>query len=99
MKRVGSVSAPLELFYSGQTSMATITSIERTWVELPLKEVPWRNMVREIAHWRLFEVCRVELDRGPVGVGETMPYYPWGGGDRRGGGEGRGGRSGNDHVG
>ena len=57
--------------------MATITSIERTWVELPLKEVPWRNMVREIAHWRLFEICRVELDTGHVGVGETMPYYTW----------------------
>ncbi|MCW0274905.1 hypothetical protein, partial [Klebsiella pneumoniae] len=55
-----------------------ISNIEREWVELPLKEVPWRNMVREIPHWRLFELCRVELDNGVDGVGETMPFYTWG---------------------
>ena len=65
-------------FRSEYSTMARIASIERTWVEMPLKETPWRNMVREIAHWRLFEVCRVELDTGQVGVGETMPYYTWG---------------------
>ena len=52
-----------------------IESIERIWIELPLKPVPWRNMVREIAHWRLFEICRVRLDNGVEGVGETMPFY------------------------
>ena len=65
-------------FRSEYSTMPRIASIERTWVEMPLKETPWRNMVREIAHWRLFEVCRVELDTGQVGVGETMPYYTWG---------------------
>jgi L-alanine-DL-glutamate epimerase-like enolase superfamily enzyme len=52
-----------------------VTSIERIWVDLPLKEVPFRNMVREIPHWSLFEICKVTLDNGVVGVGETMPYY------------------------
>ena len=56
-----------------------IESIERIWVDLPLKETPWRNMVREIPHWSLFELCRVTLSNGVVGVGETMPYYTWGG--------------------
>ncbi len=55
-----------------------IESIERIWVDLPLKEVPWRNMVREIPHWSLFELCKVTLSNGVVGVGETMPYYTWG---------------------
>lgn len=55
-----------------------IKNIERIWIELPLKEVPWRNMMREIPHWRLFELCRVALDNGSEGVGETMPFYTWG---------------------
>ena len=55
--------------------MAKIASVERIWVDLPLKEVPQRNMVREIPHWTLFELCKVTLDSGHVGVGETMPYY------------------------
>lgn len=52
-----------------------VSSIERIWVDLPLKEVPFRNMVREIPHWSLFEICKVTLDNGIVGVGETMPFY------------------------
>ena len=55
-----------------------IESIERIWIDLPLKEIPWRNMVREIPHWSLFELCRVTLSNGVVGVGETKPYYTWG---------------------
>jgi len=55
-----------------------VTSVERIWVDLPLKPVPFRNMVREIPHWSLFEICKVTLSNGVVGVGETMPYYTWG---------------------
>ncbi|MDP6443911.1 MAG: mandelate racemase/muconate lactonizing enzyme family protein [Pirellulaceae bacterium] len=58
--------------------MARIVDIERIWIDFPLKEVPFRNMVREIPHWSLFEICRVKLDTGHEGVGETMPYYTWG---------------------
>jgi L-alanine-DL-glutamate epimerase-like enolase superfamily enzyme len=35
-------------------------------------------MVREIPHWTLFEICKVTLDSGVVGIGETMVYYTWG---------------------
>jgi L-alanine-DL-glutamate epimerase-like enolase superfamily enzyme len=55
-----------------------VTSVERIWVDLPLKPVPFQNMVREIPHWSLFEICKVTLSNGVVGVGETMPYYTWG---------------------
>lgn len=58
--------------------MPTISRIERIWVDLPMKEVPARNMIRELPHWTLFELCQVTLDNGVVGVGETMPYYTWG---------------------
>ncbi|MFM8220191.1 MAG: hypothetical protein ACKOJF_14860 [Planctomycetaceae bacterium] len=56
----------------------TIQRIETTWVELPLRPVPARNMVREIPHWTLFEIVEVTLDSGVVGIGETMVYYTWG---------------------
>ena len=58
--------------------MPRIESIERIWVDLPIKEIPWRNLIRENPHWSLFEVCKVTLDDGTVGVGETMCYYTWG---------------------
>jgi L-alanine-DL-glutamate epimerase-like enolase superfamily enzyme len=56
----------------------TVKSIETVWVDLPLRPVPARNMRREIPHWTLFEICRVTLDSGVVGFGETMVYYTWG---------------------
>lgn len=56
----------------------TVKSIDTVWVELPLRAVPARNMQREIPHWTLFEICRVTLDSGVVGFGETMVYYTWG---------------------
>ncbi len=58
--------------------MARIASVVRIWVDLPFKEVPARNNVREIPHWSLCEICRVRLDDGTEGVGETLPYYTWG---------------------
>ena len=57
--------------------MPRIQDIERIWVDLPMKEIPWRNMVRENPHWSLFEICKVTLDNGLIGVGETMCYYTW----------------------
>ncbi len=58
--------------------MAKITDIERIWVDVPFKETPARNMIREIPHWTLFELCKVTLDTGEVGLGETTQYYTFG---------------------
>ncbi|MFO1021585.1 MAG: enolase C-terminal domain-like protein [Planctomycetales bacterium] len=35
-------------------------------------------MIREIPHWTIFELCKVHLDSGVTGFGETMVYYTWG---------------------
>ncbi|MBW3538904.1 MAG: hypothetical protein KY476_01410, partial [Planctomycetes bacterium] len=56
----------------------TVSSIETVWVDLPLREIPARHMIREIPHWTLFEICKVTLASGVVGIGETMVYYTWG---------------------
>lgn len=56
----------------------TVTEVERIPVRLQFRPVPARNMVRELPHWTLFELCRVTLACGVRGFGETMQYYTWG---------------------
>ncbi len=56
----------------------TVKHVERIPVNVPFREVPARNMIRELPHWTLFEVCKVTLGCGVVGFGETMEYYTWG---------------------
>lgn len=55
-----------------------VQDIERIWVKVPYREVPGRNMIRELPHWTIFELCRVTLANGVTGVGETMCFYTWG---------------------
>ena len=56
----------------------TVRDIERIWVDVPYREVPQRNMIRELPHWTIFELCKVTLENGVGGVGETMCFYTWG---------------------
>lgn len=56
----------------------TVKHVERIPVNVPFREVPARNMVRELPHWTLFEICKVTLECGTTGFGETMQYYTWG---------------------
>ena len=56
----------------------TVKQVERIPVDVPFREVPARNMIRELPHWTLFEVCKVTLACGVAGFGETMEYYTWG---------------------
>ena len=55
-----------------------VRSVTRTWVKLPYRPLPARHMVRELDHWKYFEICRVTLRCGVTGFGETMPFYSWG---------------------
>ncbi len=47
-------------------------------VEVPYREVPGRNMARELPHWRFSEIFTVTLRSGVRGFGETLLYYTWG---------------------
>lgn len=53
----------------------SIAKIERTWVDVPFRPVPDRNMKRELYHWRYFEICKVKLKCGVEGFGEAMVFY------------------------
>ena len=56
----------------------SVKDIERIWVDVPFREVPRRNMIRELPHWTIFELCKVTLENGVTGLGETMCFYTWG---------------------
>ena len=56
----------------------TVKNIKRIWLDIPFREVPRRNMIRELPHWTIFELCQVELECGVQGLGETMCFYTWG---------------------
>jgi L-alanine-DL-glutamate epimerase-like enolase superfamily enzyme len=60
------------------TMNLTVKNVERIWVDVPFRPVPKRNMVREVPHWTIFELCKVTLACGVTGVGETMQFYTWG---------------------
>jgi len=55
-----------------------VKRVDRTWIKVPYREVPARNMLRELPHWTIFEISKVTLACGVVGFGETMVYYTWG---------------------
>ncbi len=55
-----------------------IDNIERMWVNVPYRPIPARNMIRELPHWTIFELCKVRLANGVEGIGETMCFYTWG---------------------
>jgi len=55
-----------------------ITKIERITVEVPYREIPARNMARELPHWKYSEIFRVHLQSGHIGYGETLLFYTWG---------------------
>ena len=56
----------------------TVKNIKRIWLDVPFREVPRRNMIRELPHCTIFELCQVELECGVQGLGETMCFYTWG---------------------
>jgi L-alanine-DL-glutamate epimerase-like enolase superfamily enzyme len=56
----------------------TIGDIEMIPVRVPFREVPERNMARELPHWNYFEIVRLRLRSGHVGHGDTMAFYTWG---------------------
>jgi hypothetical protein len=53
-------------------------SVRRSVHRMEFREVPRRSMDREIPHWRYSDLCRVTLQCGTTGIGETLMYYTWG---------------------
>jgi len=56
----------------------TVTKIDRIWLDVPYREAIVHNMVRELPHLTITELCKVTLQCGVVGIGETLCFYTWG---------------------
>jgi L-alanine-DL-glutamate epimerase-like enolase superfamily enzyme len=55
-----------------------VSKIQTTWVNVPFRPIPGRRMRAENYEWTYFQIHKVTLECGVVGLGETMPYYTWG---------------------
>ena len=56
----------------------SIVDLERFTIKLPFRQVPARNMARELPDFTFFEILRVSLHGGAIGTGEALHfYYPW----------------------
>ena len=56
----------------------TVKKIDRFWLDVPYREEVRHNMIRELPHMKILELCKVTLDCGIEGVGETLCFYTWG---------------------
>ena len=48
-----------------------IVDLERFTIDLPFRDVPARNMYRELPDFTFFEIFRVSLEGGALGTGEA----------------------------
>ena len=54
-----------------------IQSIELTHLDVPFTGHTDHHMKYWLPHWRIVQICRLTMDNGVVGVGETIPNYTW----------------------
>ncbi|MBV8904754.1 MAG: hypothetical protein JOZ22_14065 [Acidobacteriia bacterium] len=71
-------AAPLAAPAIAKPMDLSVKKVDASWVKVPFRPVPARNMVRELPHWTIFVIYKVSLACGVVGFGETMQYYTWG---------------------
>lgn len=54
-----------------------VVDIQRMVVRVPFTPRQQKITAREVYHWNILELCRVETDTGHVGWGETVIHYTW----------------------
>ncbi len=54
-----------------------ITDIELTYLDVPFTPHTNQHMQYWLPHWRIVQLCKITLDNGIVGWGETIPNYTW----------------------
>ena len=54
-----------------------IKSIELTHLDVPFTAHTDLHMKYWLPHWRIVQICRLTLENGVVGFGETIPNYTW----------------------
>ena len=54
-----------------------IKSIELVHLDVPFTAHTDLHMKYWLPHWRITQICRLTMDNGVVGFGETIPNYTW----------------------
>lgn len=54
-----------------------VQSIELTHLDVPFTAHTDKHMRYWLPHWRITQICRLTMDNGIVGFGETIPNYTW----------------------
>ncbi len=54
-----------------------ITRVELINLDLPFTAHTNQHLQYWLPHWRIVQLCKVHLDNGVVGWGETIPNYTW----------------------
>ena len=54
-----------------------ITQIELIHLDVPFTPHTNQHMQYWLPHWRISQLCKITLENGVVGWGETIPNYTW----------------------
>jgi L-alanine-DL-glutamate epimerase-like enolase superfamily enzyme len=54
-----------------------VAAIEFIHLDVPFEAHTDTQMKYWLPHWRISQLCKVTLDNGVVGWGETIPNYTW----------------------
>ena len=54
-----------------------IKSVELTHLDVPFTNHTEQHMKYWLPHWRIVQICRLTMDNGLTGLGETIPNYTW----------------------
>jgi galactonate dehydratase len=54
-----------------------IASVELTSLNVPFTPHTDQHLKYWLPHWHVVQVCKITLDNGVVGWGETIPNYTW----------------------
>ena len=54
-----------------------IKDIELTYLDVPFTSHTNEHLQYWLPHWHIVQVCRITLENGVVGWGETIPNYTW----------------------
>lgn len=54
-----------------------IVQVEFITLDVPFTQHTNKHMQYWLPHWRITELCKITLDNGVIGWGETIPNYTW----------------------
>ena len=59
------------------TTSDKIERIDLTYLDIPFTPHSGKHLRYWLPHWRISQLCKITLDSGQVGWGETIPNYTW----------------------